>query len=399
MSFLYPKQGKPTLLIVLVALVSLTLIILDFRKKDSGKPNLHNNASKVILITIDGLRAGDLSCYGYETNASSGIDTFAKESLIFENAFSQSPRTVLSYISMLTSDYRLNFDYLKRPENSSAILNTKESLINILKKHKFMTAGFSNSPSVSHLLSYGKDFNFWYKSKQMSLILPKVHRWVLENQDKDFFLLLQLNELEKKDYKNNTDTMHYSYDQKLKYIDGYLNRFFDFLKAVNLWDNTLLIVTSAHGRELSQGAVIKVSDRLDDTSLHVPLIIKMPKSFGFLPRRIKKVAGLVDIVPTILSVLEIAGVNQIDGSDLIGLINNIDNKSERAIFASTNRATMVRTEDYKFILNKKFPQRSKLFDLKLNRRVKVNKKGIFNAKIEEMKALLENHLKEDLIYN
>jgi len=43
----------------------------------------------IILISLDTLRADHLGIYGYHRNTSPNIDSFAKESIIFENAVVQ----------------------------------------------------------------------------------------------------------------------------------------------------------------------------------------------------------------------------------------------------------------------------------------------------------------------
>jgi len=61
----------------------------------SSKPN-------VILISLDTLRAGHLSTYGYERNTSPHIDAFADQGVLFERAYAPSHWTLPSHAAMLT---------------------------------------------------------------------------------------------------------------------------------------------------------------------------------------------------------------------------------------------------------------------------------------------------------
>jgi glucan phosphoethanolaminetransferase (alkaline phosphatase superfamily) len=51
------------------------------------------DALNVVLISIDTLRADHLSAYGYSRETSPRIDELAAAGILFEQAYSQSPRT------------------------------------------------------------------------------------------------------------------------------------------------------------------------------------------------------------------------------------------------------------------------------------------------------------------
>ena len=57
------------------------------------------------LFLIDTLRADHLSYYGYERDTTPNIDAFAKESLVFKNAFSPAPWTPAAMASIFTGTY------------------------------------------------------------------------------------------------------------------------------------------------------------------------------------------------------------------------------------------------------------------------------------------------------
>ena len=59
----------------------------------------------LVLISIDTLRADHLSAYGYARPTSPRIDAFAREALVFDEAFTTSPWTLPAHASMLTGLY------------------------------------------------------------------------------------------------------------------------------------------------------------------------------------------------------------------------------------------------------------------------------------------------------
>ena len=64
--------------------------------------------SKIVLITIDTLRADHLSCYGYERKTSPNIDSLAKKGIVCNNVYAPSSWTIPSMASLFTSVYPIN---------------------------------------------------------------------------------------------------------------------------------------------------------------------------------------------------------------------------------------------------------------------------------------------------
>src|SRR5438477_5164345 len=56
----------------------------------------------IILISIDTLRADHLPAYGYNRIKTPAIDGLAQDGIVFERAYSHSPQTLPSHVSMLT---------------------------------------------------------------------------------------------------------------------------------------------------------------------------------------------------------------------------------------------------------------------------------------------------------
>ena len=92
------------------------------------------------------------------------------------------------------------------------------------------------------------------------------------------------------------------YDGGIAYTDFHLNRLFDFLRELGIYEKTLIVITADHGEEfMEHGKMLHV--QLYDETMHVPLIIKLPHKNEH--RRIDNPAGVIDIMPTILDIMEI----------------------------------------------------------------------------------------------
>lgn len=61
--------------------------------------------NKIILISIDALRADHVGCYGYQKQTTPIIDHLAENGILFENAFAQAAGTPRSFYSLFTSNY------------------------------------------------------------------------------------------------------------------------------------------------------------------------------------------------------------------------------------------------------------------------------------------------------
>lgn len=90
------------------------------------------------------------------------------------------------------------------------------------------------------------------------------------------------------------------YDGGIAFVDDELGRFFDRLRHLGLWENTLVVVTSDHGEAFFEHRVPDHTELYDEV-LRVPLILHGPG----VPegQRSPRYARTVDIAPTILALV------------------------------------------------------------------------------------------------
>ena len=97
-----------------------------------------------------------------------------------------------------------------------------------------------------------------------------------------------------------------------------LGKFFAFLKAEKLWDNTIIIVTGDHGESFGEHREQGHGFFIYDSTVRVPLIIRAPRAFP--AARIERIVEHVDIVPTILAMLNIPRPGAVQGRSLLNLM-------------------------------------------------------------------------------
>lgn len=105
----------------------------------------------VILITVDTLRADHLGAYGYRRNTSPHLDRFAKEGIVFRQAFSHAPATNPSLSSLMTSLYPHETKVRNILDTLPADVVT---LAEFLKERGYHTAAFASN----YLLRQGSGF-------------------------------------------------------------------------------------------------------------------------------------------------------------------------------------------------------------------------------------------------
>lgn len=92
------------------------------------------------------------------------------------------------------------------------------------------------------------------------------------------------------------------YEAEIKYLDRQLSRLWTVLREEELWEDTLVVVTSDHGEYLGEHDLLfHHHNRLSDPLIHVPLLVKYPggKDGG---QTVSAPVDLTQIYDTIMSV-------------------------------------------------------------------------------------------------
>ncbi len=138
----------------------------------------------------------------------------------------------------------------------------------------------------------------------------------------------------------------------VKYVDQQLGRFFRELKDRNLWDNTIVIITSDHGESLTEHGIFFDHHGLYDVTIQVPLILRYPGISG-KAQRIKGFVQHTDLLPTILEALNIdAEKFHLDGTSLTPLIENSVGEIRPFVYCEESyvqKKRAIRTKRYKYI--------------------------------------------------
>ncbi len=128
------------------------------------------------------------------------------------------------------------------------------------------------------------------------------------------------------------------YDSKIVELDKQLKDVFTYVQNSGLKKNTIIIVTADHGEEFMEHGRWGHGYNLYDTTVKVPLIMYVP---GQGSKKITQIAQSVDIVPTLLSMLEIKKPYTFAGSNLFA--KSISSKTKYEVAQELNQNINVDT--------------------------------------------------------
>jgi arylsulfatase A-like enzyme len=313
------------------------------------------------------MRADHLSCYSYKKKTSPNIDIISKDSLLFENAISQSNWTYPSLYSLISSKYpsahRITwFDQI--------INNGFITLPEILQRYGYHTAIFSNFKILINPETFGKHFKEtkladisentlkfianWLGRYQRSFFIFHIGDYVHEPYyaDKKYVDMFYedgyedlrfddiVNSLTSTSMRDSVDKLKEinrklnlrikrlskkqlayimaCYDAGIYYVDSFIGKFYEIIQKK--LKNYLFIVTADHGQCFFEHGFHGHGLHLYNEVVRVPLIVNINnnKNIG----KIEEPVQHIDLYPTILELLGLGNeIKNLDGTSFIPLLS------------------------------------------------------------------------------
>jgi len=323
----------------------------DFRLLQAGTsyqlrpPEAYN----AVLVSLDGLRADHLGCYGYARPTSPAIDGLAREGVRFERCNAQAPWALPSLFSMLAGEAPSAL-WADQPLLVAArrFCGAAPTVARILKVEGYRTAAITDGGAPPQCGLYqGFDTYEVCSPPGAETTAGRVREWLAQYSDTKFFLFIQSDEpnlpYEGRQFtppsREPEDVVAAFYDGDVYRADQLVGEILAELERLGLSDRTLMVVTSAHGqefRDLRSGEVVTFGHTLRQDVLHVPLVMWAP---GLVPagKVVASRVGVMDVGPTIAGLLgygETLRSLGLPGVDLSGIITGSEAPGEeRAIFS------------------------------------------------------------------
>ncbi len=344
----------------------------------------HSKGPNIILISIDALRADHLSCYGYHRNTSPNIDRLASQGVLFKNAFSQATSTLPSHTSIFLSQYVWRH---KVNTPKKRLHNLSVTLAEILKNENYATAAFTGAVGLSSKYGFNQGFEIYEDRIPAKRRHYKLLSWLEPVRNRKLFLFIHALEVHapynpplpysdlytkgrcegirtshgiiphklnaSKLTPEEIDYIMAVYDGGINYVDDQLGKIFEKLNQMGLDDNTIIILTADHGEAFKEHGRFEHSYKPYIEEVNVPLIIKGP---GIPRNRIcENYVQHIDILTTILEILNIPQRKEMQGRSLLTLMHNCEIEKDSKTYSWGHFSMSLRTKEWTYIMNQSRP--------------------------------------------
>jgi len=357
----------------------------------------------VVLVSIDTLRADRLGAYGYPRPTSPAIDALARESVVFEQCFSHSPKTAESHMSLFTGVLPSAHGVMNWTWDGKALASRPEglpTLASLFKDAGYRTVAYTAGGNISGSLGFDFGFDVYSESAgPTSLTMARLALDDLLRSREPFFLFVhtyavhdpyvpgaeyarlftdpayagrilsdaerlhadaastatkgvawtQLHEAywKRVDGKNPRDVRHVSdlYDAAIRKMDADLAPLIDGVRNA-VGDKALFALVSDHGEEFQEHGGFTHNTVFQEL-LHVPLLLRLP---GTAPQRVPAVVRQSDLMPTLLALTGLRVPEHIQSASLLPYLAGMETRS-RAVVAEwlqSDRAAL-RVGDLKYV--------------------------------------------------
>jgi arylsulfatase A-like enzyme len=322
----------------------------------------------VIIILLDTTRRDSFGCYGATRPATPRMDAIAAEGVRFDNAIAQSSWTLPTVATVLTGTYPSihGAEGKFTGEESTSFHRSRDQVPHgpeLLAAQGFRTHGIVNAGFLDPALGIDRGFavydyfpSYNWRVRRADKAVDAALEFFQKNQRKNTFTFLHLfdphlnydppgefREMFSKGYTGpfrtltgpqiqkliadkwvpaieERDYLRGEYDAEILFMDREVGRLVDGLRALGLYDRTMLVIVADHGEEFWDHGGFEHGHTMFEELIRVPLIIKLPAQYGparsVVPARVRQ----VDIMPTVLDVLGLETPATFDGESVLPMM-------------------------------------------------------------------------------
>jgi len=290
--------------------------------------------TSVLLITVDTLRADRLSCYGFTGGLTSHIDELAAGGALFEDAVTPVPITLPSHASILTGLYPNTLGV--RNNGTYRLGGQAVTLAELFSKAGYRTGAFVGSYVLDSVFGLDQGFDVYndkmperrgvaLTERRADLVVSAAVKWLAKKSPKPFFAWVHIWD------------PHYPYTPpepmksgfpddpyfgEVAFVDTQLGLLLKSLKALGFkGDDLLVALTADHGEGLGEHGESSHGVFIYDSTLHVPLLMRMEGRIA-AGQRIPYMVRTLDIAPTLLDLAGLPVPDGMEGMSLVPLIGD-----------------------------------------------------------------------------
>lgn len=378
----------------LTTLAVLALLFASCNKtKEESKPN-------VILVMVDDIGVGDLACLGNQIIKTPNIDKLHKESVRLTD-YHVSPTCAPTRAAVMTGHHNYRTGVFFTIKGRSLIMEKETTMAQVFKENGYSTAMFgkwhlgdnypfrpqdkgfdevlmNNGGGVGQTMDYWNndyfDDTYMHNGKPekfegycTDVWFENAKKFMGSQKDKPFFCYLSTNAAHSPywvadkysdPYKDNEEVYNASFYGMIANIDENMGKLVEYLKSIDLMDNTIIIFTADNGSAAGckteghrlDGFIAKgnndgmrgVKASMYEGGHRVPFFIHWKDGGINVGKDIDQLTAHYDLFPTLVDLcnLNLEKDLKFDGSSLVPLMDgNDEDFKDRIVYVNTQFST------------------------------------------------------------
>ncbi len=411
----------------------------------------------IVLVVIDAVSVSHVSAYGYDRPTTPRLEGIATQGVLFEYAYSAAPWTLPSFASFFTGidparhgagERAWREVIWRRPLGEQYV-----TLAERLRAAGFQTVAFMNNPYLTTAFGLGqgfttyRDYGVGTRTGSGKVGVDHAIEWLDTHRGYDRFLVVHLMDchgpyrpprayaqkfvsgkyegrFEKgmtgKDYLDlaqadvpardelEKQQVRDLYDGAILYADAMMGRLYDHVMTEGGTQDVTFVVTSDHGEELWEHGGYEHGHQTYQELIRVPLVMVGPAAFDG-GRRLRLPVRLPDLVPTLLDLMGVSGLQEIDGRSLVPMLQgkpagwgeDRELFAENELYGSAQAALVQGRYKYLYAMKNSSPKerralpkyRHELYDLKADPGETRSLVRIEPTKLAAMHRKMDRHLR------
>ena len=323
--------------------------------QSSASPAQHTHPSQrpnILLITIDTLRPDHLGCYGDQQIRTPAVDSLCADGVRFDQAFTSVPITLPSHSALMTGTFPI-FNGI-HDFSGNRLSDTQPTLASELRAVGYNTGAVVGAAVLDSRFGLNRGFGYYYDDFDFSraqaenlermerpanIVVDRALEWLRKNSGQRFFLWMHLYDPHapySPPAPFNSKYKDHPYDGEIAFADSQLARVFEYLKGSGLYSRTLIVLCGDHGEGLGEHGERTHGFFIYNSTLHVPLIIKLAPSLDSRGRLSDFPVNLIDVMPTVLQIVGVRIPATVEGQSFWQVLHGGSKPEERTpLYAET----------------------------------------------------------------
>lgn len=303
----------------------------------------------VVMISADALRSDKVGELTPNINKLAG--TKFLNHITIQNG--SGPNQISLFTGLYPKNHGVHENGLRLPDNLKTIAE-------YFKENEYKTCGSVGSGVLGSVYNFNKGFDTFYDNSKYDKLMhfcsriggrrynlrkvvkklrlfdvfgtrynttnKRVLNWLDENHKKKFFMFIHYFDIHHDTFSKENKNFEIKsregiYDENVKIVDNAIGKVLDKLKELNVFEDTLIMLTADHGESFEEMGTTETFNKevghgtnITEEQFKIPWIIY--KKGLILNKGVKVLSRSIDVLPTLLSILKIKKNVETDGEDL-----------------------------------------------------------------------------------